>query len=109
MEKGRGDVRTMRITFERTGGFAGIRVKTMIDTAELPSREATKLCRLVSSSDFFHLPRTMTPSKPAADRFQYTVLVEDSGRAHTIVVSEEQISPSLRPLIERLTKAARKR
>jgi hypothetical protein len=99
----------MRITFERTGGFAGVSVKTTIDTADLPSREATNLCQLVSSSDFFHLPQTMTPSQPAPDRFLYKVIVEDSDREHTILVSEELISSSLRPLIERLTKAARKR
>ena len=99
----------MRITFERTGGFTGVRVKTTIDTADLTSREATKLCRLVSSSDFFHLPQTMTPLKPAADRFLYKVVVEDSDREHTVVVSEELVSSSLRPLIERLTKEARKR
>lgn len=99
----------MRITFERTGGFAAMRVKTIIDTADLPSREATNLYRLVSSSDFFHLPQTMTPSKPAPDRFLYKVMVEESDKEHTIVVSEELVTSALRPLIERLTKEARKR
>lgn len=41
----------MRISLERTGGFAGITKKTTVDTAELPANEAKTLPQLVEAAD----------------------------------------------------------
>jgi hypothetical protein len=90
----------MRISFERTGGFAGISKIKTIDTASLPPNEASLLPTLVEAADFFNLPENIPSSAPGGDRFQYTVTVEDNGQQHTVTVSEGALPGQLRPLIE---------
>jgi len=99
----------MRISFERTGGFAGISKKTTVDTATLAPNEAQELLRLVEVADLFNLPERITSPNPQSDRFQYRLTVEDNGRQHTVTVSEAALPGTLRPLIEWLNNAANKR
>ncbi|MBW4495206.1 MAG: hypothetical protein KME26_19380 [Oscillatoria princeps RMCB-10] len=99
----------MRINFERTGGFAGMRLATVADTNTLPPEEANQLRRLVDAADFFHLPPTITSPTPVADRFQYRLAVEENGQQHTVTVSERALPAPLRPLIEWLLAAARQK
>jgi len=98
----------MRITFERTGGFAGINKTTTVDTATLPPHDADVLPRLVEVADFFHLATQITSPTPQSDRFQYKLTVEDNGQQHTVTVSEAALPSTLRPLIEWLTNIARR-
>jgi len=99
----------MRISFERTGGFAGITKKTTVDTAELPANEAKTLLQLVEAADLFRLPERITSPSPQSDRFQYKLTVEDNGKQHTVTVSEAGLPGTLRPLIEWLQTIAQKR
>jgi hypothetical protein len=96
----------MRITVERFGGFAGLRLRRTIDTHDLPVAEARALQRLVSEAAFFEQPARITTRKRHPDRFQYTVHIEDGAKAHTVVMHEEAVSPTMRKLIVRLTAAA---
>ncbi|NDJ21439.1 hypothetical protein GS682_07270 [Nostoc sp. B(2019)] len=95
----------MRISFERTGGFAGISKKTTFDTATLPPNEAQELPRLVEAADLFKLPERITSPNPQSDRFQYKLTVEDNGKHHTVIVSEAALPGTLRPLIDWLNKS----
>ncbi|OUL23652.1 hypothetical protein BV372_29710 [Nostoc sp. T09] len=97
----------MRISFERTGGFAGISKKTTVDTATLPPNEANELPRLVEAAGLFNLPEKITSPNPQVDRFQYKLTVEDQGKQHTVTVSEAALPGTLRPLIEWLNQVAR--
>jgi hypothetical protein len=90
----------MRISFERTGGFAGISKKTTVDTATLSAKEAKELPQLVEVADLFQLPEQITSPNPQSDRFQYKLTVEDNGKQHTVTVSEAALPGTLRPLIE---------
>ncbi|MEH2463461.1 protealysin inhibitor emfourin [Nostoc sp.] len=99
----------MRISFERTGGFAGITKKTTVDTDTLPPNEANTLKSLVEAADFFRLPEQITSPNPQSDRFQYKLTVEDNGKQHTVTVSEAALPGTLRPLIEWLQNIAQKR
>ena len=99
----------MRISFERTGGFAGITKKTTVDTDTLPPNEASTLARLVEVADLFRLPEHITSPNPQSDRFQYKLTVEDNGKQHTVSVSEAALPGTLRPLIEWLQNVAHKR
>ncbi|MEH2377068.1 protealysin inhibitor emfourin [Nostoc sp.] len=99
----------MRVSFERTGGFAGISKKTTVDTASLPPNEANTLLRLVETADLFRLPEQITSANQQSDRFQYKLTVEDNGRQHTVTVSEAALPVTLRPLIEWLQNIAQKR
>jgi hypothetical protein len=97
----------VRIEFERSGGYAGLRRPPVtISDDSLSADEAAAWRRLVESSDFFGQPEN-PPRGPGADQFQYRVTVEMGGRRHTVRVSEGSIPPALQPLIERLKQAGR--
>lgn len=98
----------MRMTIERSGGFAGITMTKVFDTATLPETEAKQLRQLVDAADFFRLPKTITSNSPQPDRFQYQLTGEDNGKQHTVDVSEQAVPGTLRPLLEWLMTAARR-
>jgi hypothetical protein len=98
----------MKIEFERTGGFAGLTLKKVIDSDKLPPEDANRLQRLIEASDFFNLPVAIAASGPSVDRFHYTVTVVESGKKHTVDVDEAAVPPELKPLLQWLTAAARK-
>ncbi len=96
----------MRIEFERSGGIAGISLKTSVDTSQLPPAEAAQLEQLVHAADLALLrPR---PPGPGADRFQYDLTIWEGKRRQRVSLSETQLTPELRPLIELLLDRARR-
>ena len=97
----------MRIYFERTGGFMGLRVSGTVDTDTLPDKEAVDLQEMIKAASFFELPETLSSSGAAPDLFQYKLMVEDQGRQHTIETSDAAAPDTLRPLLRRLTVLAR--
>jgi len=100
----------MKIYFERTGGFMGQVVSTVVDTDQLPPEEALSLIEKLDESDFFCLPASMdTGAKggSGADRFCYKVTVEAAGAEHTVEASEEDVPDELYPLLNELTQMAR--
>jgi hypothetical protein len=99
----------MRISFERTGGFAGMHISHVVDTSTLPDEEANQLRRLVDVADFFHLPATIKSKSRQPDRFEYSITVEDDSVHHTVVVSEQAVPSTLQPAIDWLMAAARRR
>ncbi len=97
----------MKISYERTGGFAGMRVGLDLDLQHLPSDEAAALKDLVKAADFFHLTQATGPGA-IPDGFQHAITVEeDSGHKRTILVGDSSVSDSLRPLLDDLTVRAR--
>lgn len=98
----------MHITFERTGGFAGIRSAKVFDTDALSTEEATQLHDLIEEADFFHLPPNINGNATRPDRFQYKLIVKDRDRQHAVTVSEQSIPTNLKPLLEWLKTAAAK-
>lgn len=96
----------MRISFERSGGFAGMTLRRTVDTDELPPDEAERVRGLVEGADFFALPAAGAAGR-GADRFQYVVEVEHAGRRHAVQVGEDA-PPGLQPLLDYLTRLARK-
>ncbi|PKO22614.1 MAG: hypothetical protein CVU38_08495 [Chloroflexi bacterium HGW-Chloroflexi-1] len=96
----------MRITFERSGGFAGMRLRATVQTAALPAEEAREIEALVAAADFFNLPPILSAPRPGADRFQYEITVEDGARSHTVRVDEAAVPATLQPLLRRLTRMA---
>jgi hypothetical protein len=96
----------MQISFERSGGFAGMVTQATIDSDELPLDEATVLAGLIRDANFFALPATLTESG-GADQFQYVVTVKTDEQEHTIRVGDQSAPDSLRPLLQTLTRLAR--
>jgi len=99
--------KTLRVDWERTGGFAGMRMAATMDSESLSEGEADRLRELVEAAGFFELPEEMV-GPGGADRFLYTLTVEMEGRRHTVHTSEAAAPPGLRSLIRWLTIAARK-
>lgn len=97
---------SMRVTFERSGGFAGLIVTTSLDTATLPASEADQLQQLVQSANFFGLPAEI-PATPQPDRFQYEITIADGKQQHTVRVGETSVPQSLRPLLNWCMEKAR--
>jgi hypothetical protein len=97
----------MRISFERSGGFAGMLMNVSIDTTKLPPVEASQVKSLVEAADFFQLPEAIA-SSAQPDRFQYHLTVAEKKRKHSITVSESCIPGNLKPLVDWLMDAARR-
>ena len=104
---GIGENKTLRISFERSGGFAGITMRTTVDEKDLSPDEARKLHQLVEEADFFNLPGKIISGSPQPDRFQYELRLEESGRHYTVTVSEEAMPEKLKPLIKWVMEKAR--
>jgi emfourin len=104
------EIVTMRITYTRSGGFAGVRrPPLMLDTATMPNDEARAWERLVAAADFFTLPATIASKGAQADRFQFSIKVQqDDGREHSVTVSEDAVPTSLGPLVQRLQDLTKK-
>ena len=98
----------MKLSFVRTGGFAGIRLSLELDTAELPTDEATRLLQLIEQvrGDLRDAPR----SRPVPDRFEYQLTFEwRSGEREALTLCEPDVPERARTLIEQLTAMARQR
>jgi hypothetical protein len=98
----------MKIHFERTGGFAGIKISTSFDAAALPRPQARQLSELMAKARFFELPLKLEASSPGMDRFQYKLTVETEGQARTVEASDSAVPGELRPLLDWLTRFARR-
>jgi hypothetical protein len=97
----------VKVSFERTGGFAGLRLRTTIDTNTLPPEQAAELQKLVDAAGFFTLPKKLTAKTPGGDRFQYTITVETQTQHHTVTIEEGAAPSSVRPLLNWLTTTAK--
>jgi hypothetical protein len=99
----------MRIHFERSGGFAGLALATTVESDTLSQQDDQRLRQLIDEAGFFDLPPVLHDTASAADQFGYKVTVEIAGRTHTVEATEGAVPPSLRPLLEWLARAARRR
>jgi hypothetical protein len=97
----------MRIDYERTGGFAGIRLAATIDTATLPADQSATLQNLIDEAHFFDLPAKIPSPPNVADQFNYRVTIEAAGKRHTVEAGEASASPALQALQQQLTLLAR--
>ena len=96
----------MKISFERTGGFAGMRMAITVDADSLPNPDATALRKLVTDADFFNLA-VPSAGKVIPDGFQYAITIEGDGKQRTIQITDAAIPDKLRPLLEDLSARAR--
>jgi hypothetical protein len=99
----------MNIHFERSGGFAGLRLSHDLDSAELSPDDGKELDRLVEAAHPFDLPGVIRAANPGADRFQYKLTLKAGPREHTVAVDEAAVPDSLRPLLNWLMEKVRKR
>jgi len=92
----------MRLELVRSGGFAGLEVRTTLDTAELPAAEARAIEAAIRQSDVPELERRSPLLGRGADRFEYDLTVTDEGQDHRLVIGETEVPAPLKPVLRRL-------
>lgn len=95
-----------KITFERSGGFAGVTLATELDPDALPEEEAARARKLIEEAKLFEQPRRVKSRSPMPDRYEYKIVIRDKGRQRTIVAGDESTPASLKPLIDFLLEKA---
>lgn len=99
----------MRISVERSGGFAGIGQTHSVSTDQMTAEEARKVADLVDGAGFFALPPVIHSTDPGADRFQYKITVENEHGDHTVQVDDGAVPPSLQPVLDWVKNSAPRR
>lgn len=92
----------MKISYRRTGGFAGMVMAFDIDTQVLSQEETEAFEELVNFADFFALPSEIPSSVPHADQFQYELTIEAVELAHTVHVGDSAVPEELWPLLNKI-------
>lgn len=99
----------MNLTYQRSGGVAGIVKRAVIDTQQLPADERAAWEGLVTGAGFFSLPEALPAGAPRQrDAFTHTIAIEDGVRQHTVEVQGTPAAAPMRALIERLQGASKR-
>jgi hypothetical protein len=96
-----------RIKFERTGGFAGIRLAADVNVDALPEEQSHTISELLHQMDFQELPANMMDKSNMPDQFTYTITVQTKKWEHTVVTGESSAPEKMQELIELLNRLAR--
>lgn len=96
-----------RIKFERTGGFAGIRIATDFELDDLPKEQADQLREMLEDVDFDKLPEKLMGEDQMPDGFTYSITVESEKHQHTVLTSDTSAPAKMQPLLELLYRIAR--
>jgi hypothetical protein len=96
-----------RIKFERTGGFAGMRIAADIELDGLPGEQATALTELLDELDFDELPEQLVDSEAVSDGFTYSITVESRKIVHTVTLGETSATEKMQELLQMLNRIAR--
>jgi hypothetical protein len=88
------------VTFESSGGYAGRRLVSSVDTDELPAAEMTEALRALEV-----LASAQPPAGTPLPRYRLTI--HDLSGPRTVDVAEPDVPPALRPLLTELIHRAR--
>ena len=89
-----------RIKYERTGGFAGIRLAADIDVNELPEDQKKEILDLLDDMDFEELPEKLAGKMPVPDEFVYSIVIESKEREYKVLAGESVLPNDMQPLLE---------
>ena len=96
-----------RIKFERTGGFAGMRIAADLKLDDLPDEQAHTISELLDDLDFRELPASLVKEEGMADQFTYTITVETKKWEHTVITGDVSAPEKLQELLQLLNRLAR--
>ena len=96
-----------RIKYERTGGFAGIRIVADVELRDLPEDQASALRGLLNNLDFAKLPERLVSRQPMPDGFTYVITAEGKGWGHTVTADDSATDEKFGELLQLLTTIAR--
>lgn len=98
-----------RIKYERSGGFAGMRIATEFKPEDLPEEQVRALMDLLNAMDFNELPENLTGNSPMPDQFTYQLTIETKTWEHTIITGDSSAPEKLQELFRLLDRIARRR
>jgi len=96
------------IHFERTGGFAGIRLAADVDVDDLPDDQKIKVIELLDEMDFDELSGRIGNKAAIPDEFVYSVTVKTEKDDYNVITGESGLPDKMQPLIEILERIAKK-
>ena len=96
-----------RITFERTGGFAGMHNVVNINPRDLPEEQAEALRELLNELDFDELPKQAMNNPSLPDQFTYHITIETKQGEHSLVTGDTSAPEEMQELIQMLNRIAR--
>ena len=96
-----------RIKFERTGGFAGMRIARDLKLDDLSDEQARTISELLDDLDFKELPEQMMGDSNMPDQFTYTITVETKKWEHTVTTGDISAPEKMQELLELLNRLAR--
>jgi emfourin len=100
----------VRVRFENNQGLVLLSPVTpavTIDAGALAEGERRALEQLVRDARFFDLPARV-PAARGVPSHRWDITIEESGRQHSISVSDPVQGPALRRLVDRLREHGRK-
>lgn len=89
-----------KIHFERTGGFAGIRLAAEIEVNDLPEDQKHEILELLDEMDFDELPEKLANKIPMPDEFIYSITVESESKEYRVTGGESSLPQDMSPLLE---------
>ena len=98
-----------RIKFERTGGFAGMRIAADIEPDKLSEEQSQALLDVLDALDFPGLPEQLMGDSSMPDEFTYTITVEAEDWKHTVVTGDSSAPEKMQELLQMLDRIVRKR
>ena len=96
-----------RIKFERSGGFAGLRIAKDLKMDDLPDEQAHTISELLDDLNFDELPEQMMNDSNMPDQFSYTITVETKKWVHTVTTGDISAPEKMQELLELLNRLAR--
>jgi hypothetical protein len=93
----------VRIELRTSGGVAGVRRTHVVDTAELPERDARELEALAAR---VRLPEPPPPPR-GPDRMQYDLVIESKDGRRAGTLREDALDDPARALIDRVRELGR--
>jgi hypothetical protein len=97
-----------KIDFERTGGFAGIRLRAELDMDDLPADQKHEILEILDETDFDKLPEKLSGKMPMPDEFVYCITINsDEEDEHQVLAGESSLPGDLQTLIEILERIAK--
>jgi hypothetical protein len=90
----------MLVELESGGGYAGLRLRSSVDTDELPPAQASDVAAALDA-----LAAAGPP--PATSRPRYRLTVHRPAGVQVVEVVEPEVPPALRPLLVELIRRAR--
>ena len=91
-----------KIKFERTGGFAGIRLAAEFEMDELPEDQKRKILDLLDEADFDELSERLSGETSTPDGFVYSITVQSKEKEYKVSAGESFLPDDMQPLIEKL-------